>query len=95
MAPQYTQHKTLVVRFGNNFTHTIILNSKIHIPTKTKNAGKHISLLTSVLVAVTVGFEPTVAINYTAFRVLHLRPLGHVTSACNPSRISPKSTTQL
>ena len=29
--------------------------------------------------AVTVGFEPTVAINYTAFRVLHLRPLGHVT----------------
>ena len=28
--------------------------------------------------AETVGFEPTVAINHTTFRVLHLRPLGHV-----------------
>ena len=31
--------------------------------------------------AVEVGFEPTVAIDHTAFRVLHLRPLGHSTSA--------------
>ena len=26
------------------------------------------------------GFEPSVAINHTAFRVLHLRPLGHATA---------------
>lgn len=30
--------------------------------------------------AVTVGFEPTVAINHTSFREMHLRPLGHVTN---------------
>jgi hypothetical protein len=29
--------------------------------------------------AVAVGFEPTVAMNHTAFRVPHLRPLGHAT----------------
>lgn len=32
------------------------------------------------LVAVAAGFEPAVAINHTAFRVLHLRPLGHATA---------------
>ena len=31
-------------------------------------------------VAVAAGFEPAVAINHTAFRVLHLRPLGHATA---------------
>ena len=30
--------------------------------------------------AVTVGFEPTVGVAYTTFRVSHLRPLGHVTN---------------
>lgn len=31
-------------------------------------------------VAVTAGFEPAVGVAYTTFRVLHLRPLGHVTA---------------
>ena len=28
----------------------------------------------------TAGFEPAVGVAYTTFRVLHLRPLGHVTA---------------
>ena len=31
--------------------------------------------------AVALGFEPRVAMNHTDFRDLHLRPLGHATSA--------------
>lgn len=36
--------------------------------------------------AVALGFEPRVAYHHTAFRVLHLRPLGHATSASQITR---------
>ena len=44
-------------------------------------------------VAVAAGFEPAVAINHTAFRVLHLRPLGHATADYR-SGITPHSATR-
>ena len=44
-------------------------------------------------VAVAAGFEPAVAINHTAFRVLHLRPLGHATADYR-SGITPRSATR-
>ena len=45
------------------------------------------------IVAVAAGFEPAVAINHTAFRVLHLRPLGHATADYR-SGITPHSATR-
>ena len=45
------------------------------------------------IVAVAAGFEPAVAINHTAFRVLHLRPLGHATVDYR-SGITPHSATR-
>ena len=45
------------------------------------------------IVAVAAGFEPAVAINHTAFRVLHLRPLGHATADYR-SGITPRSATR-
>ena len=42
--------------------------------------------------AVAAGFEPAVAMNHTAFRVLHLRPLGHATADYR-SGITPYSAT--
>ena len=43
------------------------------------------------IVAVAAGFEPAVAINHTAFRVLHLRPLGHATAdnRSGKARVTP------
>src|SRR5690554_4072114 len=46
-------------------------------------------------VAVAVGFEPTVAMNHTAFRVLHLRPLGHATSPDEPAHRGYRTRTDL
>ena len=43
---------------------------------KTRIAGKPAMRA----MAVAAGFEPAVAINYTSFRVMHLRPLGHATA---------------
>src|SRR5690606_32180459 len=45
--------------------------------------------------AVAVGFEPTVAMNHTAFRVLHLRPLGHATSPDEPAHRGYRTRTDL
>ena len=56
-------------------------------PWSLRDQGSH-----ETIVAVAAGFEPAVAINHTAFRVLHLRPLGHATADYR-SGITPYSAT--
>src|ERR1039457_6052141 len=44
-------------------------------------ASRAIVLLYNEFLAERVGFEPTVAINHTAFRERHLQPLGHLSGS--------------
>ena len=63
------------------------------VPTTNEPWSLHDQGSRKTIVAVAAGFEPAVAINHTAFRVLHLRPLGHATADYR-SGITPHSATR-